>query len=145
MKTKLVLILAILWCSNLIFAQSVRTDTVIHDLSNSISQPNEPIAYAHVDVKPVFPGGDSALLEFIAANTEYPLTNACPIQGRVFVEFIIDEDGKVTNPKIVKGVDPFLDAEALRVASILPNWIPGKQNDKNVPVSYIIPVTFVLK
>jgi TonB family protein len=66
------------------------------------------------------------------------------IDGRVYVQFVIGYDGYVTNITIVKGVDNYLDAEALRVISTLPKWEPGKQRGKNVPVSFIIPINFIL-
>ncbi|HET6557540.1 MAG TPA: TonB family protein [Prolixibacteraceae bacterium] len=98
-----------------------------------------------VEEMPEFPGGDKALREYIAKSIQYPdAAKAKKIQGKVFVSFIVDAQGKVTNPKIVRGVDPDLDAEALRVVSALPQWSPGKQKGKPMRVSFTTPVYFVL-
>jgi periplasmic protein TonB len=105
----------------------------------------EPIDFAVVEDKPLFPGGDAALMSFIANNTKYPeIAKENGIQGRVFVQFIIDEKGKVTNVKIARGVDPYLDQEALRVVKLIPDWKPGKQRGKAVPVNFIVPINFRL-
>ncbi len=103
------------------------------------------IDYVKVEVKPIFPGGDAALLSFISKNTVYPqIPKENGVDGKVYVRFVIDVTGKVTNVSIAKGVDAYLDAEALRVVSAIPAWSPGKQRNKPVPVSYIIPINFKL-
>ncbi len=105
----------------------------------------EPIAFAVVEDKPMFPGGDAALMKFIAENTKYPeIAKENGIQGRVFVQFVIDKNGSVTKVQIAKGVDPYLDSEAVRVVKTIPNWAPGKQRGKAVPVTYIVPINFKL-
>lgn len=105
----------------------------------------EPIAFAVVEEKPTFPGGEAELLKFIAENTKYPeIAKENGIQGRVFIQFVIDKNGRVTNVTIAKGVDPYLDAEALRVVKSLPNWTPGKQRGKPVPVTFVVPINFKL-
>lgn len=105
----------------------------------------EPIAFAVVEDKPVFPGGDAALMKFIADNTKYPeIAKENGIQGRVFIQFVIDKSGRVTRVSVAKGVDPYLDAEAKRVVSMLPNWSPGKQRGKAVPVTFVVPINFKL-
>jgi protein TonB len=99
-----------------------------------------------VEEMPSFPGGDLALLNYIAKNTSYPakarLNN---IQGRVIVRFCVNENGNADRISILKGVDPELDAEAVRVVSTLPAFNPGKQGGKAVPVWYMVPLTFTLK
>ncbi len=103
----------------------------------------ECLAFVTVEEKPLFPGGDSALLNFILNNTVYPdVAKENGIQGKVFVKFIIDKNGDVTNVTIARGVDPVLDKEAIRVIKSLPKWIPGKQRGYPVNVSYIIPINF---
>jgi protein TonB len=103
----------------------------------------EVIEFFKVEQKPIFPGGDEELLKYITSHTKYPeIPKENNIQGKVYVQFIIGVDGKVSNCVIVQGVDPYLDAEALRVVSTLPNWTPGKQRGKPVPVSFIIPISF---
>jgi len=105
----------------------------------------EPIAFAVVEDKPVFPGGDAALMKFIADNTNYPeIAKENGIQGRVFIQFVIDKTGRVTRVTVAKGVDPYLDAEAKRVVQMLPNWSPGKQRGKAVPVTFVVPINFKL-
>ncbi len=105
----------------------------------------EAIAFATVEDKPVFPGGDNALLRYISENTRYPQkAKESGIQGRVFVQFVIDKTGKVTDVRIARSVSPELDEEAKRVVSTLPKWTPGKQQGKPVPVTYIVPINFRL-
>ena len=102
--------------------------------------------YNKVEQMPVFPGGQEALFNYICKNVKYPPkaeTNG--IQGRVVVTFVITKEGKVKNVKILKKVDPNLDAEALRVVRSLPDWIPGRKAGKAVNVKYTIPVTFRLQ
>lgn len=66
-------------------------------------------------------------------------------QGKVIVQFVVDRDGTISNPKVVRGVDPYLDKEAIRVISSMPKWTPGMQNGKKVRVKYTIPVSFRLQ
>jgi TonB family protein len=98
-----------------------------------------------VDQMPEFPGGQTALQNFIAQTVKYPeeaLNKG--IQGKVFVSFIVGKTGRVGSMKIARGVDSALDAEALRVVGLLPKWKPGKQGGKLVQVSYTIPINFAL-
>jgi protein TonB len=88
-----------------------------------------------------FRGGATALNSFILNNIQLPIIQ-CDYAGRVYVRFIIDENGKVTNPEVVRGVDPILDKEALRVVKTIPDWTPGELNGKKVKVWYLIPVDF---
>ncbi len=105
----------------------------------------EPISFAVVENKPVFPGGDAALMKFLGSNTKYPeIAKENNIQGRVFVQFVIDANGNVTNVSVARGVDPYLDKEAKRVVKMLPDWTPGRQRGKAVPVTYIVPINFKL-
>ena len=98
-----------------------------------------------VEHMPEFPGGDIALRKFIAENIKYPEeAKAKKIQGKVFVQFVIDKEGNVVSPKIARGADPLLDAEAIRVVKSLPKWEPGSQRGKPVNVSFTYPVTFSL-
>lgn len=94
-----------------------------------------------------YPGGQEAMLAFLADNIKYPEEAAKKdIQGRVVVTFVVDKDGTVTEPKIAHSVHELLDAEALRVVSLMPKWTPGK-NDKGetVRVRFNLPVTFATK
>ena len=100
-------------------------------------------------VMPEFPGGAQKLMLFIARNIQYPKEIAqgeAGAQGRVIVQFIVDKDGNIINPKIVRGVDPYLDKEALRVVNLMPKWKPGELGDgTKVAVYYTIPVMFRLQ
>jgi TonB family protein len=99
-----------------------------------------------VDQMPQFPGGDAVLLKYIGDSTRYPeKAKKNNIQGRVIVIFTVSEKGLVTNPKVLKGVDPELDKEAFRVISLLPAFKPGINKGKPVPVQYIVPITYTLK
>lgn len=99
-----------------------------------------------VDTLPEFPGGEMALRNFLASEIKYPeIASENGIQGKVYVTFIITKKGKVTEPKISRGVDPALDKEALRVVSSLPDWKPGKQKGEAVNSSYTVPVYFELE
>ncbi|MBR5644876.1 MAG: TonB family protein [Salinivirgaceae bacterium] len=104
-----------------------------------------------VEHMPEFPGGDLELRKFIAANIKYPEeAKAKGLSGKVFVQFIIDKNGDVVNPKIARGIDPILDNEAIRVIQSLPKWKPGEQSKRIdgekvwVPknVSWTVPVEF---
>ena len=105
--------------------------------------PDPNKAYDVVDEMPQFPGGPSALFEFISKNIQYPKeAEDANLQGRVIVSFVVEKDGSVSNAKVVRPIDPLLDAEALRVVNSMPKWIPGKQNGEAFRVKYTIPVTF---
>lgn len=99
-----------------------------------------------VEVMPQFPGGPSALFEYLSKNIKYPVVaEENGVQGRVIVTFVVERDGSITDVQVVKSVDPSLDKEAKRVVSSMPNWIPGKQNGSAVRVKYTVPVTFKLQ
>lgn len=105
----------------------------------------EPISFAVVEEKPSFPGGDAALLKYIGENTNYPeIAKDNGIQGTVYVQFVIDSKGNVTQVMTPRAGDPYLDKEAKRIVSTLPQWSPGKQRGKPVPVTYIVPIKFKL-
>lgn len=102
--------------------------------------------YFVTEEMPEYPGGDKALRDDIARTIEYPVVAIeNGIQGKVYVSFILNEQGKITNTKIVRGVDVSLDKEALRVMNVLDKtWIPGKEKGKAVKVSYTVPINFAL-
>jgi len=98
-----------------------------------------------VENMPEFPGGDLGLMKYIQKNVKYPaIAKEYNITGKVYVSFIVDKSGSVTNAKIVRGVDKNLDAEALRVVKSLPKYKPGKQRGKAVRVMFTIPINFTL-
>ena len=99
-----------------------------------------------VEEMPEYPGGMSELMKYLSTNMRYPKeAQSKGIQGRVIVQFVVNTDGSITEAKVVKPVDPQLDAEALRVVNTMPNWTPGKQRGKAVRVRYTLPVMFHLK
>ena len=99
-----------------------------------------------VEEMPQFPGGNSALFEYLSKNIKYPVVaEENGVQGRVVVTFVVERDGSITDVKVVKSVDPSLDKEAQRVVKSMPHWIPGKQNGSAVRVKYTVPVTFRLQ
>ena len=99
-----------------------------------------------VEDMPEFPGGQLALRKYIAKNLKYPvIAQENGIQGKVYVQFVVSKTGAVTQAKVIRGVDPSLDKEALRVVNTLPKWKPGMQRGKSVAVSYTVPITFVLQ
>ncbi|NMC37852.1 MAG: energy transducer TonB [Bacteroidales bacterium] len=111
-------------------------------------QEEEPEAepFVVVEEMPMFPGGDAALLAFIAENTQYPeVAKENNIQGKVIVRFCVTSKGTVDRVSVLKGVDPELDKEAMRVVQTLPSFKPGKQGGKPVPVWYMVPINFTLK
>jgi len=126
--------------------QNDKSNTSISDFSGQdVEEEIEPISFAVVEEKPTFPGGDAELMGFIAKNTKYPeIAKENGIQGRVFIQFVIATDGSVTKVTLARGVDPYLDAEAIRVVKLLPKWTPGKQRGKAVPVTFVVPINFKL-
>ncbi|MBQ5496346.1 MAG: TonB family protein [Prevotella sp.] len=99
-----------------------------------------------VEEMPSFPGGEAKLMEFVAKNIKYPqIARETGIQGRVFVGFVVEPDGSISNVKLLRGIGGGCDEEAMRVIKSLPKWKPGKQRGKAVRVSYQIPVFFKLQ
>jgi protein TonB len=98
-----------------------------------------------VEQNPSFPGGTEALMKWLSKNLKYPASaQENSIQGRVLVQFVVNKDGSIVEPKVLRSVDPALDKEALRVVSAMPKWQPGKQRGKTVRVRFTLPVTFRL-
>ena len=102
--------------------------------------------YEKVEVMPEFPGGDQAMMDFVATNVKYPKEAMDKeISGRVLVSFIVEKDGSITDAKVVKGIGGGCDEEAVRVVNAMPKWKPGKQKGKPVRVSFMMPFTFKLQ
>ena len=98
------------------------------------------------ETKVAIPGGQAEMMQFISKNMKYPtIAQENGTQGRVTCQFVVGADGKVRDVKVLRGVDPYLDKEAVRVIMSMPKWIPGKQNGKAVSVKYTIPVMFRLQ
>lgn len=113
-----------------------------HTASNTESSSG---VYSVCEQMPKFPGGFKALGNFIDSNIHYPVDAlAKNIQGRVVVKLIVEKDGSISSPMVVRSVSPSLDKEALRVVKSMPKWNPGQQNGKKVRVEYFVPVSFKL-
>lgn len=108
--------------------------------------PSEEIegeVFTLADSMPEFPGGTDSLFSFIRKNLRWPNTEV-DFQGRVVIRFVVTKEGKVRNPKIIRGVIPEADKEAIRVVRMMPDWILGRRNGEKVNVYYLIPITFRL-
>ena len=112
-----------------------------------VADPDEGKIFTVVEEMPQFPnGGEAALMKYLHDNIKYPpIARENGITGTVFVTFIVDKDGKVRDPKLLRGIGGGCDEEAMRVVSHMPDWKPGKQNGRNVLVQYNLPVRFTLK
>ena len=109
-------------------------------------EPEEQQIFQIVEEMPEFPGGMGECLKFLMKNAKYPtISQENGVQGKVSVKFVIEKDGSIADPVVVRGVDPYLDKEALRVVKSMPKWKPGKQRGKPVRVSYTVPVIFKLQ
>lgn len=99
-----------------------------------------------VESMPVFPGGEANLYKYLAENIKYPqMAKESGIQGRVFVTFVVERDGSVTDVRVLRGIGGGCDEEAIRVVKAMPKWTPGKQRGKSVRVQYNLPVKFTLQ
>ncbi|MCB0379773.1 MAG: TonB family protein [Flavobacteriales bacterium] len=106
----------------------------------------EPAPIAVAEVMPEFIGGTAKLFEYLGKNLKYPeLAKTTGIQGKVFVQFVVDKNGKIKDVKVLQGINALLDKEALRVVSEMPDWKAGKQHGKPVSVIYNLPISFKLK
>lgn len=111
---------------------------------NSDFTENKP-AYS-AEQMPQFPGGDEALMNFIRENLKYPMKAAeNGIEGRVYIRFVIDRVGSVTDVTVIRSLDSYCDKEAVRVVKMMPNWTPGKQNGKTIPVYFTLPIVYKLQ
>lgn len=99
-----------------------------------------------VEEMPAFPGGEAKLMEYVAKNVKYPqIARETGVQGRVYVNFVVEPDGSVSNVSVLRGIGGGCDEEAIRVVKSMPKWKPGKQRGKAVRVSYMLPVNFKLQ
>lgn len=130
-----------------VLSDLVNTDSSSEDgASNGVEIVEDPIPFQLVDVKPSFQGGDAITFsKWVNQRLVYPeIAKANGVQGRVTLQFTVEKDGRVTNVRIIRGADPSLDKEAIRVVQSSPKWKPGKQRDRLVPVTYTFPVIFSL-
>ncbi|TAJ15427.1 energy transducer TonB [Marinilabiliaceae bacterium JC017] len=107
---------------------------------------DDPVPFFVLEDKPEFPGGETGLMTYISKNVKYPIVcQENGVQGKVYVSFVIDEQGKVSNVRSLRSPDANLEREALRVIKSLPDWKPGMQRGKPVKVSFQVPVSFRLQ
>ena len=107
------------------------------------SAPQSKKVYRSVDQMPQFPGGEAGLMRYLQSNINYPANAAMNnIGGRVILQFVVEKDGHIGEVKVVRSIDPEIDAEAVRVVKSLPDFIPGRQDGEPVAVWYTIPVSF---
>ncbi len=99
-----------------------------------------------VEEMPEFPGGDAARIKFFSENVKYPLVaKETGVQGPVYVTFVVEKDGSISNIKLLRGIGAGCDEEAERVVTMMPKWKPGRQNGKEVRVQFNMPISFVLR
>ena len=99
-----------------------------------------------VEAMPEFPGGTAELMKWLQKNIKYPsISQENGVQGRVIVQFVVNRDGSIVDPVVLRSVDPYLDKEALRVVSAMPKWKPGEQRGKTVRVKFTLPIQFRLQ
>ncbi len=130
--------------------EAARTDVVekvvVEEPKQEVKKEVETKVWEVVEQQPSFPGGPSALMQWLSSNIHYPpVAEENGIQGRVVVSFIVEPNGTISNVQVVRGVDPSLDKEAVRVCKAMPKWQPGMQNGQAVRVKYNLPVTFKLQ
>ena len=113
---------------------------------DKVKKRGKDFVYDVVEQMPSFPGGMKAMMEYLDKNIKYPV-NAQKnlIEGRVILQFIVDEKGRLSDVKVARSVEPSLDAEAVRVVKAMPRWNPGMQKGEAVKVPYTLPVTFRLQ
>ncbi len=120
---------------------------VVEEVKEEVQEVKEEEVFYVVEEMPGFNGGDAntEFRKYVASNMKYPeIAAENGIQGKVFVQFVIEPDGRISNVRVIRGVDPSLDKEAMRVIESSPKWNPGKQRGKPVRVSYTFPITFML-
>ena len=111
-----------------------------------VAEPKTEEIFRSVEQMPQFPGGEAALMKFLASHINYPpMAAENNVQGKVIVQFVVDKTGKVGEVKVIRAVDKDLDHEAIRVCQSLPKFTPGRQNGRPVSVWYTLPIQFKLQ
>lgn len=113
-----------------------------------VTEPNkseEEVLFVVVEESPDFPGGDKARIKYISENIQYPEeARVKKIQGTVFISFVVEADGTISNVKVLRGIGGGCDEEAVRIVENMPKWTPGKTKGKTVRVKFNMPIKFVL-
>lgn len=114
-------------------------------VNNTPAPPPPDEIFDVVEEEPLFPGGEEAMQSFIKSKVKYPeMSIQMGDQGKVYVRFVVEKDGSITNVSVARGVTPELDKEAIRVVKMMPNWSPGKQRGRAVRTNVVIPIVFKL-
>ena len=145
-KQIMLLLCAILLPLACLAQQPVERDSKQDNCSaeNEVSQ--QDVIYRSVQQMPEYPGGQDALMDYLAQEIQYPKAAIeRNVQGKVIVAFVVEKDGSVSNVKVVRSVDPDLDAEAVRVCKTMAGFKPGRQDDQIVRVWYTLPISFKLR
>ena len=128
--------------SLIVFLVSINLIAAAQDTSKVKTE--EPIL-DFAEVNPAYPGGEEAMIKFIQSTVIYPeFSKEMGEQGTVYVQFVVNTDGTLTDVVVMKGVSASLNAEAIRVIKLMPNWTPGMQAEKIVRVKYTIPIAFLI-
>ena len=135
--------------TNFASSEDTGADVVIKHIPVTVDEEVvvEDDIFVIVEENPQFPdGGTVGLLQYLGKNIKYPtIPQENGTQGRVTVQFVVNKDGSIVDVKVIRGVDPYLDKEAVRVISTMPKWIPGKQRGVPVRCKFTVPVTFKLQ
>ena len=128
---------------------NANTETATEEAAAPVEEVEEEAEeqiFTVVEKNPEFPGGAAALMKYLRDNINYPvIAQENGISGRVICEFVVNRDGTIVDAKVLRGVDPSLDKEALRVVNSMPKWNPGEQRGKPVRVRFTLPVQFKLE
>ncbi|MDE5759741.1 MAG: TonB family protein [Bacteroides sp.] len=126
--------------------EKIDETAVIGRIPEKDTTPKARTVFEVVEKMPEYPGGMSAMMAFINKNIKYPAeAQKTKAQGRVVIQFIVDTEGNIIEPKVIQSVDPLLDAEAIRLTAIMPKWKPGMQRGQAVNVKYTVPIVFRLQ
>ncbi|WP_297643086.1 M56 family metallopeptidase [uncultured Bacteroides sp.] len=126
--------------------EKIDETAVIGRIPEKATTPKARTVFEVVEKMPEYPGGMSAMMAFINKNIKYPAeAQKTKAQGRVVIQFIVDTEGNIIEPKVIQSVDPLLDAEAIRLTAIMPKWKPGMQRGQAVNVKYTVPIVFRLQ
>jgi protein TonB len=130
---------------DVVIEDEIEIEDTESDEDLEIVEEDDEEVFMVVENMPEFPGGDLGLMKYIQKNVKYPpIAKEYNITGKVYISFVVDKSGSVTNVKVVRGVDKNLDAEAVRVIKSLPKYKPGKQRGKAVKVMFTVPINFTL-
>jgi protein TonB len=125
--------------------QEIEEPVYVEPAAPAVEEPEEPDFFVVVEDMPEFPGGEAAMYNWLGKNIRYPqVAKENGIEGKVFVRFIVNENGKVQDAQVLRGIGGGCDEEALRVVKEMPSWKPGKQRGKPVRVQFTIPIHFQL-